>query len=167
MNLPALIRCRLTDRTWGLQKRQDRVGKERLAAPCSVLASVRLKTPYLLSAFGCALSPGLFLSWLGCISSWLFYNFKLRHNLHTLSQRTIGHALVRNAPFPTKEWMHWTQQNYCTHCQHWGATVQHREPCPVSRERTCMRKRMCVYVLWLGHFVVQQKMAQHCKSATL
>ena len=58
-----------------------------------------------------------------------------------------------------------------------GPTVEHRELYPNSCDRTWLedniRKEMCVYIctyiyihmyIWLGHFAVQQKLAQHSKS---
>ena len=46
-----------------------------------------------------------------------------------------------------------------------GPTVQHRELYLVSWDRPWwkIRKRMYIYV-WLGHFAIEQKLAQHCKS---
>ena len=76
----------------------------------------------------------------------------------------------------------------------WGPSLQHRELYPVSWDRTwwkIVQEKECVYVCiytalshiyvhtliyihthiyiyeWLGHFAVQQKLAQHCKSAVL
>ena len=52
----------------------------------------------------------------------------------------------------------------------WGPAVQHRELYPITWDGTWWRrmweKRMYIYV-WLGHFAVQQKLTEHCKSAVV
>ena len=51
----------------------------------------------------------------------------------------------------------------------WGPTIQHRELYPISWERLwwkIIEEKECIYV-WLGHFAIQQKLAQYCKSTIL
>ena len=47
----------------------------------------------------------------------------------------------------------------------WGPTVQHKEPYPISWDKTWWKtvwEKECVYIkyiyLWLGHYTVQQKL---------
>ena len=53
--------------------------------------------------------------------------------------------------------------------KHWGPTVQHKELYPISWVRIWSKlvwKKMYIYV-HLGHFAVQQKLKEHCKSTII
>ena len=52
----------------------------------------------------------------------------------------------------------------------WSCAIQHRELDPGSWDRLwweIIREKECLWDAWLGHYAVQQKWTQHCKSTIL